>query len=363
MKRSLARKSAVLGAGGMLAASLLTTATAASAASITSVANVTAAQSRGPSWHTILSVSNGARTGLFDTVVATGKTSGWAFRSDGTAYTRTGAATWRKVAFPGQGGAVNVAGASSPSNVWAAYGTASGTQLYHWSGRTWTLAKSFPHGGSLTALSVLGPDDVWAFGGTGSTGTDGAFHFNGRTWTEVSKTPQGGNALSDRDVWAYNGTQVEFFNGARWTAANLAKLLPSGATLAGVIALAPNNVYATAGTNNPGRGAVELTVLHFNGRTWSKAAAAADVYTDPGRALASDGKGGLWLVGETPGASQENPESSLRLLRYSAGRLTTVTVPSTAVTSVSSIPGTAEELGAGEMYGTGNGTSVVLQHS
>ena len=350
----------------MLAASLLSTAaatTAANAASITSVANVTAAQSHGPSWRTILSVSNGTRTGLFDTVVATGRTSGWAFRSDGTAYTRTGAATWRKVAFPGQGGAVNVAGASSPSNVWAAYGTASGTQLYHWSGRTWTLAKSFPHGGSLTALSVLGPNDVWAFGGTGSTGTDGVFHFNGRTWTEVSKTPQGGTALSDRDVWAFNGTQVEFLNGGRWTAANLAKLLPSGATLAGVIALAPNNVYATAGVNNPGRGAVALTVLHFNGRTWSKAAAAAGVYTSPGRALASDGKGGLWLVGETPGASQENPESSLRLLRYSAGRLTTVTVPSTAVTAVSSIPGTAGELGVGEMYGTGNGTSVVLQYS
>jgi hypothetical protein len=361
MKRNLARKSVVLGAGGMLAVGLLST--AATAASAATNANAAAAQAHGPSWHTVLSVSNGTKTGLFDTVVATGKTSGWAFRSDGTAYTRTGAATWRKVAFPGQGGAVNVAGASSPSNVWAAYDTASGTQLYHWSGRTWSLAKSFPHGGSLTALSVLGRGDVWAFGGTGSTGTDGVFHFNGRTWTEVSKTPQGGSALSDRDVWAFNGTQAEFFNGRAWTATSVARLLPAGSSLAGIIALAPGNVYATAGVNNPGRGAVELTALHFNGRTWSKVAAAAGVYTNAGRALASDGKGGLWLVGETPGASQENPESSLRLLHYSAGRLTTVTVPNTAVTSVSSIPGTAEELGAGETYGTGNGTSVVLQYS
>jgi hypothetical protein len=361
MKRNLARKSVVLGAGGMLAVGLLST--AATAASAATNANAAVAQAHGPSWRTVLSVANGTKTGLFDTVVATGKTSGWAFRSDGTAYTRTGAATWRKVAFPGQGGAVNVAGASSPSNVWAAYDTASGTRLYHWSGRTWTLAKSFPHGGSLTALSVLGPSDVWAFGGTGSTGTDGVFHFNGRTWTEVSKTPQGGNALSDGAVWAYSGTQLEFFNGRRWTAANVAKLLPSGATLAGVIALAPNNVYATAGTNNPGRGVVELTVLHFNGRTWSKAAAASGIYTDSGRSLVSDGQGGLWLVGETSGVSEGNPESSLHLLRYSAGRLTTVTVPSTGVTAVSRVPGTAEELASGEQYGTGNGNSVVLQYS
>jgi hypothetical protein len=205
MKRNLARRSVVLGAGGMLAVGLLSTAA--------SAATSATAQARGPAWRTVLSVANGTKTGLFDTVVATGKTSGWAFRNDGTAYTRTGAATWRKVAFPGQGGAVNVAGASAPSNVWAAYDTASGTQLYHWSGRTWTLAKSFPHGGSLTALSVLGPDDVWAFGGTGSTGTDGVFHFNGRTWTEVSKTLEGGNALGDGAVWAFNGTEVEHYNG------------------------------------------------------------------------------------------------------------------------------------------------------
>ena len=70
-----------------------------------------------------------------------------------------------------------------------------------------------PHGGSLTALSVLGPDDVWAFGGTGSTGTDGVFHFNGRTWTEVSVTLEGGSALSNHNVWAFNGTEVEHYNG------------------------------------------------------------------------------------------------------------------------------------------------------
>jgi hypothetical protein len=39
-----------------------------------------------------------------------------------------------------------------------------------------------------------------------------------------------------------------------------------------------------------------------------------------------------------------------------------VTLPATAITSVSRIPGTAEELVGGEMYGK-YGTSVVLQYS
>jgi hypothetical protein len=121
MKRNLARKSVVLGGGGMPAAGLLST-----AATAASAATSEAAQARGPAWRTVLSVANGTKTGLFNTVVATGQTNGWAF---------------------------------------------------------------------------------------GGTGTDGVFRFNGRTRTEVSKTPQGGTALSDGAVWAYSGTQVEFFNG------------------------------------------------------------------------------------------------------------------------------------------------------
>ena len=353
----------VLGVSGLLAIGLASGACAATTASTGRTANTanTAAAARTPAWHTILSVPNGTKTNQVDTVVATGNTSGWAFLNDGTAYERTSATAWKKVAFPGSDGAVNVAAASSPSNVWVAYLTRNGqgTQLYHWNGRTWTLAKSFPHGGSLTGISVLGPTDVWAFG-EGSTGTDGVFHFNGRTWTEVSATLHGGSALSDKSVWAYHGTEVEFFNGQWWTAVNLARLLPPTSNLTGVIALAPTNIYATGATFGTRHG-TGLVVLHYNGRTWSKSAAATGVYNASGQQFAPDGTGGLWMVAETPGASVENPASSLRLLRYSAGRLTNVTVPATAITSVSRIPGTAEELVGGEMYGK-MGTSVVLQY-
>ena len=63
-----------------------------------------------PAWHTILSVPNGTKANQVDTVVATGNTSGWAFLNDGQhGYERTSATAWKKVAFPGSDGAVNVA--------------------------------------------------------------------------------------------------------------------------------------------------------------------------------------------------------------------------------------------------------------
>ena len=68
----------------------------------------------------------------------------------------------------------------------------------------------------------------------------------------LSSTLQGGYAASDRNVWAFTAALAEHFDGRRWTATNLVKLLPGapkGSTakpfLTGVIALAPNNVYAT----------------------------------------------------------------------------------------------------------------------
>ena len=306
---------------------------------------------------------NGTKTNLVDTVVATGNTSGWAFLNDGTVYERTSATVWKNVAFPGSDGAVNVAAASSPVQ---RVGRVPDPQRP--GDAALPLERQDVDAGEVVPARRLAhrtlrarPRDVWAFGGLGSTGTDGVFHFNGRTWTEVSATLHGGSALSDRDVWAYSGARVEFFNGQRWTAVNVAKLLPPTSNLTGVIALAPSNVYATGATFGTSHG-TELVVLHYNGRTWSKSAAATGVYNASGQRFAPDGTGGLWMVAETPGASAENPASSLRLLHYSAGRLTNVTVPAMAITSVYRIPGTAEELVGGEMYGK-MGTSVVLQYS
>jgi hypothetical protein len=300
--------------------------------------------------------------------VATGKTSGWAFTNGGSAYERVGATRWVKVKFPSTGGAVRAAAASSPSNVWAEFQTAGhGSQLDHWNGRAWTVAKTFP--GSITGLSVLGTSDVWAFGGYGTSGDNGVSHFNGRSWTRLSATLQGGYASSDRNVWAFTGTQAVHFDGRRWTAANLVKLLPGapkGSTarpsLTGVIALASNNVYvAGEGASGPAGG--PLTLLHFNGHSWSRVAALGGVRSTPGQQLASDGKGGLWLVDQPAGPGSMEGLNDL-LFHYGAGKLAAVTLPGgAAAASVSRIPGTAAALAGGVVYGRGAGTSEVLQYS
>ena len=84
----------------------------------------------------------------FDAVVATGRTAGWAFRSDSTvAYERVGATAWKQVAFPGGTGTVAAAAATSPSSVWAAYNSTSGGQLDHWNGQAVDHGRDLPRCG------------------------------------------------------------------------------------------------------------------------------------------------------------------------------------------------------------------------
>ena len=344
----------VLGASGILAGGL-TAATLGPGAANAAVAHT-------PTWHAVLSIPN---SNMVDAVVATGTTSGWAFLNDDTvAYERTGATAWKKVAFPGRGGAVNVAAASSPSNVWAAYRSSqgNGTQLFRWNGRNWTLMRTFPGAGTVTAISALGPNDVWVFGGAGSSGDAGVFHYNGHRWTEVSPTLQGGYAVSDGNVWGFSGAQIAHYNGHKWTTTSVAGLLPpatrgTASTLTGIIALAPNNVYATGEGFTTPRGGPGV-VLHFNGRTWSRVAESGAFESVLGKPLASDGKGGLWMAGE--GYPSILPE----VFHYSAGKVTGVSVPGGAeLTSVSRIPGTAAALSGGEQIASGHGTTVVYQYS
>lgn len=338
MKQKFFRVSMVLSAGGAIAAASLSGAQAASAATL-----------HAPSWHPVLSVPGGEGAGA---VVATSRTKGWAFLGNGAAYQRVGANAWRKVAFPGGTGSVDAAAASSPSNVWAAFRSAAGgSQVDRWNGRKWAVVKSFP--GEVTTLSVLGPRDVWAFGG--ASGSEGVFHFNGRGWAEVSSTLQGGSATSNRNVWAYSGTRLAHYDGRRWTETNVAGLFPPSngehvpPSLTGVLALAPDNVFAT-GVGWAGVGGGAAVVLHFNGHAWSRVAVGPAVINSA-VTLASDGKRGLWMTSDT----HENHEV---LLHYTAGQLVNANEP---FRSVAAIPGTAEALG-----GTASGVTtapVVYQYS
>ncbi|MGH3245232.1 MAG: hypothetical protein ACRDOI_03345 [Trebonia sp.] len=362
MKHTLSRISLVLGASGLLAAGLATTTTAANAAT-------------GPAWHRVLSVANNPVSSpydgsyvRFDAVVATGKTTGWAFRSDSTvAYERVGATAWKQVAFPGGTGTVEAAAATSPSSVWAAYDFSGGSQIDHWNGRRWSVVKTFSAG--VTGISPLGANDVWVYGGVRGDGT-GVWHFDGRTWTEVSGTVQGGSALNDRNVWAYDYTNntVDHFNGRTWTATSMAKLLPPPpqvhpAQVTGVLALSSSNVYATAVTSYTQMLGGPLELLHYNGHGWSKIA--TNFSGNREQRMVPDGRGGLWLADATEVSGQRT------ILHYTGGRLTEVQIPASASLpvlpfSLSVFPGTGELLVGGVQYATPNASktnSVVEQYS
>lgn len=336
-----------------------------------------AASAAAPSWHFVKKVKTDF-SGQFSAVIATGTTTGWAFDGDGltsapTAWVRKGN-TWTKMtAFPGKKNEeVVTAGASSPSNVWAFLNTMNaGSRALRWNGAKWTVARTFP--AEIMDASVLAPNDVWVFGLQGFahvTTALGVWHYNGRSWLQVSKTYQGGDALSANDVWAFNGTNIEHWNGHSWATTSVKKLLPpvipgplNDPVVEDILALSDQNVFAIGNGNDEDEGG-PLVVLHYNGHTWAKVAGGLSGY-GPGPEISSDGSGGLWLP-ITPNAGGLS-----YLAHYSKGKLTKAALPVSAsditIVAVYRIPGTTQQLAGGYTHANlspgSNVVAVLLQYS
>jgi hypothetical protein len=314
----------------------------------------------------------------FTAVVATGKTTGFAFNGFGapggeTAYERT-STTWKKVPFPGKNNeVVATAAASSPSNVWAFADSmfSSSSRVLRWTGAKWAVVKTF--GGSVWGASVLGPKDVWVYGlvpGGFMAPAIGVWHFNGSGWTLVGKNISGGSALSDHDVWGFTRTSVEHWNGSGWAATSVKSLLPAvdphglnHPSVVGILALSHGNVYAFGSADTQDEGG-PLVVLHFNGTKWSKVATGQFGYGPFYNQVSSDGGGGLWIPMNGPAGG------TAFLVHYAGGKLTKAVEPvnpvNLAIASVSRIPGTTQQLAGGATFAPGRGTNVdavLLQYS
>ena len=329
-----------------------------------------------PSWHVSDTVSSGD-TGGFSAVVASSKTSGWAFDGfaapKGPAAYKWNGATWTKVAFPGKANEeVAAAAAASPTDVWAAddniFDTSS--RLIQWNGHKWTAVKSFAAG--IGGISVVTANNVWVFGFGSSPGIPalGVWHWNGSKWAHVSTTLQGGSALAWNNVWAYGGTSVDHWNGGKWTSTSVKSLLPAALkthlndpTVTGILALSASNVYAVGNGNLEDEGGPTV-VLHYNGHAWSKVAS-GQFGLGAGQQLSSDGSGGLWLP--MPGVDGQ----SSFVVHYSAGKLTKAALPIAAakiyVGAIARIPGTTDQLAGGNSHTAGTDgsgvTGIVLEYS
>ena len=361
-------------------AGLLITGTA--TAGIASAASAATPAAAGKHWRitfTAPRVSPGLQgTQDFTAVVATGRTTGFAFDGIGapggeTAWERTGraGATWKKVPFPGTANEeVAYAAASSPANVWAFGDNGfNGSRVLRWTGSRFAVVKTF--GGNISAASVLGPRDVWVYGlpAGGGVPAIGVWHYNGQTWSRVGKNISGGSALNDHDVWGFTTTSVEHWNGSTWTATPVNRLLPprdphglNDPQVVGILALSDSNVYAIGNGNRQDEGG-PVVVLHFNGHKWSSLATGQFGFGPDFGQFSSDGSGGLWL------AMQGSAGGPSFFVHYADRKFTKAAVNQATITiqSLSRIPGTTQQLAGGFTHAPGHrGSNVVaalLQYS
>jgi hypothetical protein len=328
-------------------------------------------QGSAPSWRIVESVRTAA-VEEFTAVVATGKTSAWAFSGNELtlpptpeAWERNGS-RWTRESFPGQTNEeVVAAGATSPADVWAFANIGIKSRVLHYNGRRWSVAITFqdPIGGA----DVLGGHDVWVFGWNGVRQQLGVWHYNGHAWRRVGENIDGGSALSAANVWGFSGTSIDHYNGRTWSSTPISKLLPPKAPLThplvtGIYAQSAHSVYAVGnGNSNVQNAGGPLVVLHYNGRTWRKVAEGEYGYgTEPSQQIAPDGHGGFWLP--MPGTVS----ASSYIVHYSGGTLTPAKLPVSAtvinIVAVARIPGTSNVLAAGFRWVTHGSDAVILQY-
>ncbi len=146
-------------------------------------------------------------------------------------------------------------------------------------------------------MTTLSPTNVWAVGGDSSG--DLIEHFDGTNWsvvqspatTSTKATLTGISALSPTDIFAVGsskntGTQVLHFDGTTWSAL---PNLPVGVANRGIDATSDTNIWVV------GNSGVTSGIWNFNGTTWSHVPSAGGDLASISGASAND----LFAVGET----------------------------------------------------------------
>ena len=195
--------------------------------------------------------------------------------------------------------ALNGVVAISPTLAWAA-GNLSNTNgtpgqvIEQWNGTTWSVfpGPKFAAGDqpSIFAMTSTSANDIWAIGSLLSdSGQLLSFlfeHWNGKQWTATSSISNdaflfGASADATNDVWAvgFNGAENDdsktlalHYNGARWKTTATPSVGTGANQLNGVLALAPNDVWAVGFSTPvppPAQAATLTLIEHFDGSSWS----------------------------------------------------------------------------------------------
>jgi hypothetical protein len=245
-------------------------------------------------------------------------------------------ATWTAFPVPGVNAATGIillgVADISPTDAWAVgniTGGATGQVIWRWDGTQWRVfpGPTFQPGvqADLFGVSAISGTDIWAVGDLISSGvgvcplltsTCTEFeHWDGTAWTSTTAAIGGiMNAVSadaTNDVWAVGfsgastttpGSQplVTHYDGAAWqqVASPMIGSAHSASTLNGVVALAPNNVWATGYSIPVPHGHMQTLIEHYDGSTWS-VAPSPNVGTESNLLLgiAADSPTDIWAFG------------------------------------------------------------------
>jgi hypothetical protein len=186
----------------------------------------------------------------------------------------------------------------SPTEAWAAGNVTNsvgipGQVIEKWDGTSWKVfpRPTFPAGDqpNLKAMTSTSATDIWAIGDLLDNNAGLLYflfeHYDGTSWrlSRILSGDQflfGASADATDDVWAvgFNGPENDnsltlalHFDGTRWEEANTPSVGTGANQLNGVLALAPNDVWAVGFSTPvpPPAEAATLTLIeHFDGTSW-----------------------------------------------------------------------------------------------
>ena len=196
--------------------------------------------------------------------------------------------------FTNLGGVVDI----SPTEAWAAGNLANsggvpGQVIEKWDGTSWSVfpGPTFAAGDqpSLKAMTSTSANDIWAIGDLLDNDAGLLYflfeHYDGTSW-KASKLLSGDQFLfgasadATNDVWAVgffgpendnSRTLALHFDGTNWKSAKTPSVGKGANQFNGVLALAPNDVWAVGFSTPvpPPAGAATLTLIeHFDGTSW-----------------------------------------------------------------------------------------------
>jgi len=208
----------------------------------------------------------------------------------------------------------------------------------HWDGAAWTAATHVANDAFLFAVSADATNDAWAVGFTGpenDTSRTLVMHYDGTSWNTVASPSVGTGAsqlngvlaLAPNDVWAVGFstpapppkeaatlTLIEHWDGTSWTVVTSPNVGPKSVyqsnRLEGIAAASATDIWAFGSyTLADGSGQQKTLLMNWNGSTWRLAPCPSPVkgtfVSDVLFAGVAPAPGNVWIVGSEDEAPYE----------------------------------------------------------